>query len=504
MIEHKEYTENMMPPILESPSTAYAYNWLKWLLWIFTIIVPAAIFIAVRSDLKVICLLACANCLLIGWSTRHFLRRGTLPAMIPVLFVGYLLMGWPVATLYFAFFYPESAFYITIRDEPISYFEGGVRLQCCVSLFLAGYYFILFYLLRNEKTKPTDTEMSNPGAFIFVTTAAGLLIILFNAMVQAGGISGFAAYLGHGLFNYFWGILFIAGAMIKRIPVIFRFIIIAFLCAAIFFYTLGNARGMAVFTVAMFIFGILFISDLSRKIKVFLIAGLIVGFPTFILISNTTRALTGRQGFEDLGYSLKILKEWRYVAERRPATAMFLGRMFSTGGHSIITRTPSEVPYRKFLPHIFIREAAESLLPQRLYHHPYYRGTMVLLDYDFMITEQTSVEVSLIGNLWMMGGYIPVFLGGVMVGLLHGGLGRLIRKSLPYSKMKAYIYFALFAPGILWAFNLDFISHGRAMVYRLILAFIVYQIFRLIIGDPDRNQQLAIRYTEDYQQAAPA
>ena len=216
---------------------------------------------------------------------------------------------------------------------------------------------------------------------------------------------------------------------------------------AVLFYTVGNARGLAIFSVAFFSLGFLMFSDYTMKTKIILVTCLFIFFPIYVTIGNTTRELLGGVGYkEGFAYRLKILGQWKSVAKKKSAMAFTFGRLFFTGGHAIISQTPSEHPYRHFRPYPFIKESLESLLPGALVYNPYYRGTGILLNYNFNIVPgKTSVEVSMIGSLWSMGGWLPVIFGGIAMGFIHGVLIKLVQRSWRTSEMKAYIYISIFS-----------------------------------------------------------
>jgi hypothetical protein len=475
----------------------HPYAWINWLLVFFTVIVPAIIFVAVPLSLLAICLLAYINCLIIGFSTSRFLRKGTPASMVPVFFIPYLLLAWPVAIIYFAIFHPYDAYYKTIDKTP-SYFDAGIRVQLCVLLFFIGYYSVMFYMLRNEE-RPMESSIQNPKRLAAMVWFLGMGVISFNAISKVVALPGFVVYLADGFFKYLYGFLFTVGVLIKNISVTARVATISLLSLAVLFYTIGNARFAAVTIVLFFVAGVLFFSGISRKTKVILAVSLVLAFPTYVVIGNTTRTLLGTIGFEDFWYRFQVLKEWRTVKAQTSTAEAFFGRLFFTGGHQIISQTPSEHPYLHFSPVNYAKEVIVSLLPGRFfYYRHYYQGSDILPEYGINVTETSSVEVSLIGNFWLLGGYMPVFIGGIALGLMHGLIVWLLRKSWAVSGTKTFIYFSIFAPSILWSPNPDIISASRDMVYRLMLAWIIYFVVRIFVGDPEYEMHKTMLATEYY------
>lgn len=457
------------------------YRLLKWLLIVFLIVTPVGIGVSVAAERIPMCLLAYVNCLFIGYGLRWFLRKNTLAALVPVLFIPILLLSWPVAIIYFAIFHPDI-YYSTMTGD-VSHFEAGVKVQLCVLLFLIGYFSIMFCTLR--KDRPTETiEIVHPGRFANIAIFLGLAVVLLNSVSKVVQLPGFVTYLADGFIKYLNGLFFICGALLKSIPKVIRILFFSCLGAAVLFYTIGNARGMALRPVLMLLVGILFFSGLGRKAKITLVVCFIVAFPTYVVIANTTRVLLKTIGFEEgISYRLKTLKRWREAKPEASSVASTLGRLFYTGGHSIIAQTPSRVPYRRFSPVAYPKEVLTALIPGRIYYRPHYRGSQILLDYGFNITEKTAVGLSMIGSFWFLGGYVPVFFGGIGLGLLHWLIIAILQRAWLVSKAKAFLYFSIFSPTILWASRVSLINHWHDIAYRIVMATLLYQIVRFIIGD---------------------
>jgi len=510
-MKHNACVEEVFLEDITETSIQNFYNRLKWLLVAFLLFVPAVIFVSVKGSLIVICLLAWLNCVVIAFAVWRFVRKGTLAAMIPVVFLSYITVSWPISMIYFAIFYPEQAYPVFSRMTYISFFDSGVKVQLCVLLFLAGYLGVMFYLLRKERQR-LYRVVGNPRLFVYSTILLDLSVILFHAVSYLVRLPDFLSYLIACSFRYFWGLIFIAGVLITKILLPVKVLLIMALAAAVFFYTVGNARGYALFTIFPFIFGIVFFSEYGRKTKLIIAFCLILSLPMYLFVSNATRLLTGTVGFGDFWYRVSVLKQWREAATERSAVALALDRAFSKSGHSIIARTPSEVPYRYFAPLRFFKEAIMTLLPQQYFYYPPYYGDLTLLsDYGFLIITgptgmpgQTSTEISMIGSLWMMGGWPSIILGGVCLGLLHGFLVKIIQRSSTYSMMKALVYFSLFIPPLIWGPHYPLMWHWHYLLYSLAFAFILYQILRWTIGDPGRemyrsNSEEQAAYTEQSQ-----
>jgi hypothetical protein len=472
---------------MDTVKDRYRFGWVKWLILFFAIAMPVLIFTFVQTGLRLICIVACANLIMISYTAWRCLRIGTLASVVPVMFLPYITAAWPISMLYFAFFYTNAAFYG--EEAPVWFFFSGLKVQGALFVFLFSYLGTVLFALRNEE-KSSGGLLTNPRSLAIVTMSASISIVLLHATARIFNIAPFLKiyYVANVLFNYFWGLLFLAGSFIKAVPVIIRIVLMGFLGMAMFFYTVGNARGQALYPVTTFIFGILLFSDCSRKTKLIIVLCVLIAFPMYVMISNTTRILTQSIGWEDFFYRLNALREWRSVTAGQSAAATTLHRLFFSGGHAIITRTPGDVPYRAFRL-AFIAEMARSLLPAALYYNLYWRGTAVLLDYGFHITEYSSTEVSIVGGFWVLGGWPAVAVGGFAVGLLHWWLISILRRNWQKSKMKAFVYFSVYVPVLLWGPNYQPIDYWRVTIYAMGFAFIVYQALRLLIGDRGRGIQ---------------
>lgn len=485
---YHEYIDEISPEdITEVPAQNY-YVRLKWLLVAFLLLMPGVILISVPADYVHICLLAYLNLSIIIIFSWWFIRKGTLAAMIPVLFLFYMILTWPTPIILFGIFYPTQAYYRTLIGYHFM-FDAGVKVQLCVLLFLTGYLSIMSLSLRNERYVESNASVQSNslGYLIGVLATAVIFFHGFSCVVR---IPKFAAYLAQGLHKYLNGLVFIIGAFLRSFPKAVKIAMLALIGISVLFYTVGNNRGWAAFCVAFLTLGILLSSGYSRRTKLIIVICLALAFPVYATIANVTREVLGTIGFEEgFQYRLGILRQWRQLSAERTATAFTFGRMFHTGGHAIISMTPEEVPYRLFRLQPFIRECFEALLPGVLVYHPYYRGTHILLDYGFHIAlGVTSTDVSMIGNLWMMGGWLPVAFGGIALGLWHGLLVKILQRCWRASEMKALVYFSILLPSIFWTTNFDFITHWRTTIYGLALATIIYWLLKLFITEQRREE----------------
>ncbi len=321
--------------------------WLFCLVCAAAIIVPFSFLFLVSRDHLTTCLLAYVNCLIILFAIWRFLRKGTLALLIPVVFIPYLFLAWPINIILFAVFYPDYAYYST-TGAYISFFDAGVKVQMCTMVFVAVYFSVVSLFLRHDgrmqSERPANKAVLGPVAIVF-----SIGIFVFTSIAALGLLPYFLRYLAYGFYKYLNGLIFIVGCLFKRFSLIVKLAVLALIALGILFFTVGNARGMALRCIAFFVLGILIFSGYSRKTKIIIILSLCLVFPAYVTISNTTRTLLGSIGFEEgFEYRLKALGEWKQVTAEQSFIVTTFGRLFFTGGHAIIARTPEQMPYRSF------------------------------------------------------------------------------------------------------------------------------------------------------------
>jgi hypothetical protein len=464
---------------------------------IFAIVGLLAILVKVGSDLLPVALFAYVNCLVYLFFAAYFLKKGTLSSLFPVIMPGWLVTGSCLGVIYFAMFMPDG--YYENMNYTLSYFEGGIRYQGVIFLFLISYFLTMKVLLRNEKYTPQSPAM---GSRAMANTAVFIcmFIIGLNLASNILGLPGFATVWADRLFVHMNSILFVAGALIFKMTKKTKLFICLFLGMSIFLYTLANSRGMAMLPVMAFLAGIFLFSEIKPKAKILLLTAIVIGLPFYMVIGNTVRLLTGEGGggFEDLGSKMRILKEWKSAARQQPVGAGFFGRMYFTGGNAIVALTPEQIPHRDLSVPGYAREMAVCLIPGPMMNmliggkltgsginkvfERQHIGNWVLLDYGFNISETSAVEVSFVGHLWLFGGYAFVIAGGVLLALIHGLAAWRIRAAWRINPDKAIFYFAIMFTAILWTTNLDLISHWRAVAYKLLFAFVIFKAVSPLLG----------------------
>ncbi len=440
---------------------------------VFFVIIAILMPVLTRGHFMVVATLAWLNCAVFAFFGMHFIRQRTLGSFIPVITTVTMVVGSCLGVVYFAIFYPDATYPTVI--EWISFFAGGIRFQLVILLFMLSYFITLTFLLRPERQIIESPVMCTRyiAYWVIIIYVLSMWLSIFVRLVTVPAI---IKWFGDGMLIYCNGFMFIAGCLYHRISKKFKIIIFTMMGVMLVLFTLAASRGKAIYPIAFLLMGYLLFSDARPRSKLILLCCFLAALPIYVVVGNTTRVILGTVGFEDFGARVAAIKEWRYAAAKTtdPVMQMF-GRFFFTGGNVIVASTPARHPYMPFYPGKFTLETLESLLPRALIYHPYYQGTEVLKEYGLMITEKTSVEVSIVGNLWILGGYVPVIIGGFFMALLHGFIAWRIRLAWLKNPDQAMFYFVVMVQSFMETFNLDIIGSFRQMIWHLAFAFIVFK-----------------------------
>jgi len=439
--------------------------------------------------------LAYVNLLIICGAAVYFLREGTLQGLIPVIFLTWLAAAWPLASIYFATRFP-TAVYTTLAEDREFLFRN-TWLQAVTLLFLVCYLTALF-LLRGRY----PAWSSSAGSLRDDRRAATIVLCIAMSAITLHAVSKVAAfpellqYTADGGFIFLHSLILMVGVLFLRLPLPTRCWALLFMVFAGAFYTIGNARGQAALPMTLLLIGLIFLSDLDLRWKVGIVSVVVVGFPLGLVISNTTRLVTQTIGFVDLATRLKALQQWQEVLSDTPVLASTFGRLFFTGGHSVVTLSPERYPYVDFSWTKYLWEFVMRVLPRKFFYDPYYSSNpnVLLRKYDFIITDETSTPLSLIGGLYVLGGVVPVMVGGLFLGAYHALFGRLIARLNRASKHMALLVFALTGTHLLWAQNLDLITHVRGTIWAAASGIALYLVvIRPFLGLPVRGRRVLVR-----------
>jgi hypothetical protein len=417
--------------------------------------------------------LAYVNLLIIGAAAVTFVRQGTLQGLIPVLFLTWFAAGWPLPTIYFATMYPGESYHPAADEREILF--GAARVQAVALLFLVVYLATLrvcqgrYPAWASAVTNPyTDRRFG--AVVLWIVMAAISLHALSQVVVFPGPLS----YVASGAYNYLHGLMLIVGVLFLRLAPETRVRALLFMALAGAFYLIGNARGLAVLPATLFVVGLILLSDIPPRYKTWAVVLACAGLPVALVIGNTTRVLLGSIGFEDISTRLNALGEWQRVLSRTPVLVSTFHRLFFVGGHSIIAYTPEYYPYLPFSWVDYGWELVTRLLPGKLFYQPFYSDNERLRAWGFLISDQSSFPMSLLGSLYMLGGVGPVALGAAAFGVFHSLLSRMIGWAIRRDRYLGLFVFSMIASTLIWSQNVDLIANVRVTAWRLLSAFVLY------------------------------
>lgn len=455
------------------------------------VLLPLPIFALAPSEYWAGAVLAYLNACIIGIASARFLKQATIQSLIPVLYMIWLGMGWVLGVLYFAMFVPEMH-YKTMNDRRFN-LDGMVHLQLVVMTFL-GVYYGVYGLLSSKRMKFSQYAVDVRRANMLAMATLAIVVpgLLWNAINKIVGLTGLMEYIANGAQLYLAALPLVMGAVFKQLSFPLKVITLTFLAIVAGFNVIGNARGEALLPLAMFTLGFLFISGVSQKQKFLATVAGVFAFLAIIVVGDTTRVVLRDIGFGDLSTRVEALGRWQEVAAKTPILSKVFGRLYFTGGHTLVTMLPERYPYLEFDAGEYVKELVSRQLPGRFVPIPAYYSTPYLLrSYDFNITDKTSVELSFLGSLWMLGGWIPLILGSAGMALVHVAISHMLAGMARRSAYQAIFFFAMIAAAIVWGHNLDPISQTRWLVWRLAIAAMFFYLFiRPVLGGSPRPAPL--------------
>lgn len=472
-----QWSQTPVPPVAAPIRRIEKPTWLSRPVLLVLIALPVGILMFTRGDRVVTALLAYVNCVISGWAIVHFARRQSIQMLVPILALTWTTLGFGLAYIYFAMFHPDL--YYTTLHETRQHLAHGERVQLAFMLYLVTYVSITMFVQRRYAPFDTDHNVAAERRAGLALLICCIIFIGGNAVSKIVPL-GPVKYVMDGLFIYFQGLTLAIGVMYTRVGKSVKLATLVFVVSVMGFYAIGNARGMALMPLVMFISGLLFYARFSAKLKLTIVLGAAISLPILLTVMNATRMITRSVGFQNIGARVEALSNWQDAQQTSFLQSTF-ARLYSTGGHSIISESPENVPYPGLNVPQFVQEYFGSMMPRRLQlFTPYYSSTLRLRDfYDMnVVPGQTSIEMSYLGSFWMFGGWPYIFLGGVYAATMHAVLCWWLERARRRSAYKAIVYMAIIAPAVLFAgYNLDPISYTRRIVWSMLLAFFFYHMF---------------------------
>lgn len=454
-----------------------AFGWIVWPWVCVLMVLPLAILALAEDRDRTGLILAYVNVALIGSTIVYFVTRHTFAALVPVLWFSWLLLSWPSATIYMGLFEPEAR-YVLVDETYRRCLDGNERMQFVVLIHALTYLMVIALFAPKGAAVP---DFSANDSTAWRLGVAATLLAMFAIGIHAIGArlgEGPISYIGTGAFIYLNGFPFIIGALFPRIPIAIRGVFLGFLIVVGLFYLVAGARTWALLPFVLMVAGLLFCAAYPQRIKLLVILAFVVGFPIAVVFGETTQALTQTKGFERFEERQAQLQgTWRQNLAQGSTIGRTFGRTFSTGGHSIVTLTPESYDYLEFNAGNYLTELVTVIfVPGAIYGGRYYASTTQLKRYGMRITEKTSVELSFVGSLWLIGGWLPLIVGTALVAVMHALMMRWIHSATLASPYQGLFYVAMTAYPIFWGYNLDPISHTRGVVLGCIAAMLVWYI----------------------------
>ncbi|MBN1765531.1 MAG: hypothetical protein JW860_09765 [Sedimentisphaerales bacterium] len=441
-------------------------------------IVLVAILLTVPKEHKLGALLAFINCIIGSVAIYKMVCKQSLGCLIPAIFLGWKILGWCVAPIYFAIFMPDAGYGIFTWTP---YLAKDVKVQIIVLSFLIPYLLIIFMMMRHQVSyAPTSLQTARrTNLLVIIIFSVGTILYIATGRFVAEQQS----YIDT-VFKYTEWLPIVLGIQFTYMSRKIKIICLIIFIIRIAFFTLLNRRALAVMPVISLLTGLLLLSQMSRKTKMVIITSLLVVFPAYMVIGNTVRIVAGSLS-GDIQYGLHAMKQWKYIAQESPWAASTFGRLFFNGGHSILSRTPEEVPFVDFSPKQYLKEGVVVFLPskftgalqQQYYLEGIYAGNALLYSYGYQLRREYQVGVSILGHFWSLGGYPYIIIGGILVALLQGVIIFLINRATVRNPEKAVFCLALVLSPVFWMAGRGFIVSVRNLIWYYIFGIVFYYVF---------------------------
>ncbi|MBI5723892.1 MAG: hypothetical protein HZA50_08045 [Planctomycetes bacterium] len=477
---------------IETPNPRPMTRWFTGGLLFMAVLLPLLFLVSVRPEHLGGVLMAYLNCLVISLMCVYLVRKCSLQAIVPVLFLGFFAMSWPLPIIHLAIAEPDSA-YETLYST-YSHQGNQVHFQFVLLIFLFFFMLgVLPFVGHRKTTVPGIEDRVSPEsarAMASLVSIVAIFMISLHIFTQVFPISSALNYLAQGAFLYLVGLFITSGALFMYMSRLALMILLGILACAAGVYMIGNARSWAFYPFFGLAIGFMFLTAVSQKIKLGLLLLIIAVFPVVLVITNTTREVLGDVGFKDLGMRWQAMGQWKDVLAQGSTGARSSTRLFCEASHLIVTTTPDTRDYIGFDPYRFMTTLVSRLfIPGVISSRADYTNTEILPTYGIEITETSSVPIGIIGSFWVLGGMIPLIFGALATGAIIGLCARAIGNYENVSPLKALFVLSVLAPQLFEAPLSDIISLAKFLLWRMVAALILYNVFLGgLIGDTGRSE----------------
>lgn len=429
--------------------------------------------------------LAIVNLLLAFGAIAYYARRGALAWSPVIFFLPGIAVSWPLTTVYFAIFSPEAE----AIDGGARVLQHADRLQVSVFVFLCAYLAagVVAQLIHPARKARDEGERRPEASRLFtrideVIIAAGAVAVTAGWVAAVPGVPVDVSFVLNATRNYFSPLMFVAGYHHRRVPRWLRLAVLGAMALSLAVHTLANSRGYALWPFVLFAAGYC-VSPLQRRGTIRRLALLgIVAFPAYMIVGNQTRAVFGTVGLTDVSDRAAVLSEAMRgeVAADGPMLDPVMLRLFSSGGNALVAANwDSRVG---FDADEFASDLIAGVLPSFAGGRKSgrYFGSSVLSSYGFTISDETSVDTSLVGSLVYAGGPFGLALGASLIGALHVVLARCVAARAPRGGVPLGLT-AVFVSGTAWAYNTDLVMHVRGLLWSAVYVSALYGVARGVV-----------------------
>ncbi len=251
--------------------------------------------------------------------------------------------------------------------------------------------------------------------------SAGILVSRFVLLFYAAALPDAFTYLLRLFIGYFMPTFLLAGAALRNGHRAAS-VVVALLGLTVPLVVLSGSRGDALMPVILLGLGYVAARPMQgrRLLRLSLVAG--AAFATVMFVGEVARSdQQGRTGEAALQRVNSIQAAFQEHASAETARSSTLRRLISFSTHSVVTRIPVEVPFEadglwglpadfldKFLPRFNWSGISDTELPRNF----------MLNDLGFLVAWGTAVELTLLADAWYRGGYLGVFVVGLLLGML--------------------------------------------------------------------------------------
>mgnify|MGYP006286813965 CR=1 FL=1 len=420
--------------------------------------------------------LALLNCVVAVLVTTRFIRRLGIEAILPALFLGTTVLIWSITSIYFAAAVPNS--YYTTMHGSRTHLHNAVWMQLATLAFIGTYSGVVWLFLGHDSKSWSSWnfyQLGRPMGLLALFLAITYLVLHSSSRIIA--FPGIFIYVLDAAFGYLLGVFFLIGALITYIRIVGKVTLALAVLFAGAIYTLGNARGMFVFPLAFLFIGLFFLSRLSTFWKLMLLGLCLIAFPVYMVVGNIVRSETGVGGFDSMQRNVALLWDWRHFLSEGSPLFSAMGRLFPTGGHAIVGYTPSSYDYLTFDLIGYLKELLVRIfVPGTFYFRPVYSYNGMLGRLGLNIYT-SSVGVTQIGSLWILGGFLPLVLGTAFTGLIHGIAISMVHRARRVHPAKGLFLLCMVAPVFVKGPLFTQISHIRALIWTWLVAAVLYHMF---------------------------